>query len=108
MTYKELHDKVSRLAGGLSNSLGIRQGDRIIIYMPMIPEAVAAMLSCARIGAIHCVVFGGFSAVELGNRIKDSDAKAVITCSFGMEGSKKIFYKPIVDKAIELSGVKGV
>ena len=71
-----------------------------MIYMPMVPESVAAMLSCARIGAIHSVVFGGFAAPELANRIKDCQAKVVITCAFGMEGSKKIQYKPIVDEAI--------
>jgi propionyl-CoA synthetase len=65
--------------------------------MPMVPEAVAAMLACTRIGAIHSVVFGGFAAPELGSRIKDAKAKAVITCTFGMDGLKKILYKPIVD-----------
>ena len=77
-TYKELREKVSKFAGALTNQ-GIDKGDRVIIYMPMIPEAVVAMLACGRIGAIHSVVFGGFASNELANRIDDSKAKILIT-----------------------------
>ena len=74
--------------------------------MPMVPEAAVAMLACGRIGAIHSVVFGGFAAPELASRIKDANAKAIITCSFGMDGPKKIQYKPIVNEAIKLAEMK--
>jgi propionyl-CoA synthetase len=96
---------VSRLAGGLRERLGVLKGDRVIIYMPMVPEAVVSMLSCTRLGAIHSVVFGGFAAPELANRIRDSGSRVVITCSFGMDGPKRIEYKSIVDEAILLSGM---
>ena len=104
-TYRELRDKVARVAGGLT-SLGVGQGDRVIIYMPMIPEAVMAMLACARIGAIHSVVFGGFAAPELAKRIDDAKPKLVISASCGLEPGKVIAYKPLVDEAIELSAAK--
>lgn len=99
-SYRELTDLVARFAGVLK-SQGIGKGDRVIIYMPMIPEAVVAMLGCARIGAVHCVVFGGFAANELAVRIDDAEPKAVVTASCGIEVNRVIEYKPLVDKAIE-------
>ncbi len=100
ITYQQLHDEVSRLANGLL-SLGITQGDRVIIYMPMIPEASIAMLACARIGAIHSVVFGGFSAEALRDRINDTGARLVITADGGMRGGRAVPLKAAVDKALE-------
>ncbi len=99
-TYHELTDQVARFAGVLQ-AQGVGPGDRVIIYMPMVPEAVIAMLACARIGAIHCVVFGGFAAHELAVRITDATPKVVITASCGIEVSKVIPYKPLVDRAID-------
>lgn len=101
-SYGELRDLVARFAGGL-RSLGVERGDRVIIYMPMIPEAVIAMLACARLGAIHSVVFGGFAPAELAIRIDDAKPKTIITASSGIEVSKRIDYKPLVDAAIELA-----
>jgi propionyl-CoA synthetase len=101
-TYRELTDEVARFAGVLAG-LGIAKGDRVIIYMPMVPEAVVAMLACARIGAIHSVVFGGFAANELATRIDDSGAKAVVSASCGIEIQKVIAYKPLLDAAISLA-----
>lgn len=98
-TYQELKTWVARFAAGLQ-SLHIGKGDTVIIYMPMIPEAVVAMLACARIGAIHSVVFGGFAPHELAMRIDDAHPKAIITASYGIEFDKIIHYKPLVDKAI--------
>lgn len=105
LSYNELTDSVARFAGVLKNQ-GIEKGDRVIIYMPMIPEAVIAMLGCARIGAVHCVVFGGFAAHELAVRIDDAAPKAVITASCGIEVNRVIEYKPLVDKAIEQAAHK--
>ena len=102
ITYSELKDQVSIFAGALINQ-GIKKGDRVIIYMPMIPEAVIAMLACGRIGAIHSVVFGGFAANELASRIDDSKAKIILSASCGYEPSKTIAYKPLLKKAIELA-----
>ncbi|WP_434049318.1 propionyl-CoA synthetase [Marinobacter salarius] len=99
-TYNELTRAVAIFAGALQDR-GIIKGDRVILYMPMIPEAVIAMLGCARIGAIHSVVFGGFASNELAVRIDDAKPKAVITASCGIEVSKVIEYKPLVDKAID-------
>ena len=99
-TYNELTRAVATFAGALQDR-GITNGDRVILYMPMIPEAVIAMLGCARIGAIHSVVFGGFASNELAVRIDDAKPKAVITASCGIEVSKVIEYKPLVDKAID-------
>jgi propionyl-CoA synthetase len=107
-TFRELHDNVSRLGGLMSESFGVEKGDRVIIYMPMIPEAIFAMLACARIGAIHSVVFGGFAAKELGSRITDARPKLIISASCGIEPHKTLDYKIILDKAIELSGVSGI
>ncbi|HEY94819.1 MAG TPA: propionyl-CoA synthetase [Dehalococcoidia bacterium] len=102
ITYGELLKQVSKLAGALSNK-GIVKGDRIIIYMPMIPEAVVTMLACARIGAIHSVVFGGFSPDELAVRIEDAQPKVIISASCGIEGEKTIEYHTFLNRAIELS-----
>ncbi|ANE50376.1 propionyl-CoA synthetase [Flavisolibacter tropicus] len=101
-TYTELKNAVAQFAGGL-HSLGITKGDTVVIYMPVIPEAAIAMLACARIGAIHSVVFGGFAPHELSIRIDDAQPKAVISASYGIEVDKVIPYKPLVDEAINLS-----
>lgn len=102
ISYKELLEKVSTFAGGLQ-SLGVTKGDTVVIYMPMIPEAAVAMLACARIGAIHSVVFGGFAPHELAIRIDDAKPKVLITASGAIEGAKTLAYKPLVDSAIEQS-----
>ncbi len=99
-SYRELTDKVAQFAGAL-DSLNVRKGDRVIIYMPMIPEAVIGMLACARIGAVHSVVFGGFASHELAVRIDDAKPKAILTASCGIEIQKVIPYKPLVDAAID-------
>ena len=99
-TYEELRSKVSKFAGALKVQ-GVNKGDRVIIYMPMIPEAVVAMLACARIGAIHSVVFGGFASNELASRIDDSKAKLLVTASCGFEPGRTVEYKPLVDEAIK-------
>lgn len=104
-SYKELLDKVSLFAGALQK-YGIKKGDRVIIYMPMIPEALYAMLACARIGAIHSVVFGGFAPNELAIRIDDAKPKLIVSASCGVEGKKVIEYKPLLDKAIEIANHK--
>jgi len=101
-TYSELRDQVAAFAGVLK-SQGVEKGDRVIVYMPMIPQAAIAMLACARIGAIHSVVFGGFAAKELATRIDDAKPKAMVSASCGIEGSKVIAYKPLLDEAIEFS-----
>ncbi len=101
-SYNELKNKVSKFAGALLNQ-NVKKGDRVIIYMPMIPEAVIAMLACSRIGAIHSVVFGGFASNELASRIDDSKAKILITASCGFEPGRTVEYKPLVDEAIKLS-----
>ena len=99
-TYLELRDEVARFAGVL-RALGVERGDRVVIYLPMVPEAVVAMLACARLGAVHSVVFGGFAAHELALRIDDARPKVVVSASCGIEGSRLIPYKPILDAAIE-------
>ncbi|UWQ97829.1 propionyl-CoA synthetase [Rhodobacteraceae bacterium S2214] len=99
ITYADLLDRVSRVAGVLA-AKGIEKGDRVVIYMPMIPEALVAMLACARIGAVHSVVFGGFAAHELAVRIDDATPKAILAASCGIEGQKVIPYKPLLDGAI--------
>ena len=104
-TYKELLTKTEKIAGALQEH-GIKKGDRVLIYMPMIPEAVASMLACARLGAIHVVVFGGFAPNELATRINDSRPKIIIAGSCGIEPGKIIEYKPMLDKAIELAKYK--
>ena len=99
-TYEELKVKVSKFAGALKDQ-GVNKGDRVIIYMPMIPEAVIAMLATARIGAIHSVVFGGFASSELASRIDDSKAKVLVTASCGFEPGRTVEYKPLVDEAVK-------
>jgi len=101
-TFREMRDAVAQLAGVLV-ARGVSAGDRVIIYMPMIPEAAMAMLACARIGAIHSVVFGGFAANELAVRIDDATPKAILTASCGIEGARIIEYKPLLDAAIDLA-----
>lgn len=101
-TYKELLADVAQFAGGLSR-LGVKKGDRVIIYMPMIPQAAIAMLACARLGAVHSVVFGGFAANELAVRIDDAKPVAIVTASCGIEGSKVLPYKPLVDEAVKIA-----
>jgi len=102
ITYAELKDKVAHLAGALV-AKGVTKGDRVIVYMPMVPEALVAMLACARIGAVHSVVFGGFAANELAVRIDDAKPKAILAASCGLEPNRVVEYKPLIDGAIELS-----
>jgi propionyl-CoA synthetase len=102
LTFRELRDEVARFAGVLAG-LDVRRGDRVVIYMPMVPEAVVAMLACARLGAVHSVVFGGFAAHELALRIDDAAPKVVVSASCGIEVNRVVEYKPILDKAIELA-----
>ncbi|RZL97888.1 MAG: propionyl-CoA synthetase, partial [Sphingomonas sp.] len=104
-TYREMQDRVARLAGALS-ARGVGYGDRVVIYMPMIPSAVVAMLACARLGAIHSVVFGGFAAAELAKRIEDATPKAILSASCGLEPGRVVAYKPLLDAAIEQSAHK--
>jgi propionyl-CoA synthetase len=101
-TYAELTDHVATFAAVLQG-LGVNKGDRVVVYMPMIPEAVVTMLACARIGAIHSVVFGGFASAELASRINDAKPVAVVSASCGLEPGRVVAYKPLLDKAIELS-----
>ncbi|MGO9140590.1 MAG: propionyl-CoA synthetase [Streptosporangiaceae bacterium] len=105
LTYRQLLDEVARFAGVLRD-LGTGAGDRVVIYMPMVPEAIVAMLACARLGAVHSVVFGGFAAPELAARIDDAAPKVVVSASCGIETSRVLEYMPILDKAIELSSRK--
>jgi propionyl-CoA synthetase len=102
ITYAELQDQVARCAGALL-ALGVTKGDRVIVYMPMVPEAAVAMLGCARIGAIHSVVFGGFSARELATRIDDAKPKVMVAGSCGIEPNRVVHYKPLLDSAINLA-----
>ena len=101
-TYRELRDEVATFAGALAG-LGVGKGDRVIIYMPMIPQAAVAMLACARLGAVHSVVFGGFAANELAVRINDAKPKVIVSASCGIEVSRIIPYKPLLDEAIRLA-----
>jgi propionyl-CoA synthetase len=102
-TYRELRDLVARFAGALAD-LGVGVGDRVVIYMPMVPEAAVAMLACARLGAVHSVVFGGFAPHELAIRIDDARPKVVVSASCGIEGTRVIEYKPLLDRALDLAG----
>ena len=102
-TFRELRDLVARFAGAMA-ARGVGKGDRVIIYMPMVPEAAVAMLACARLGAIHSVVFGGFAASELATRIDDAKPKIIVSASCGIEPGRIVAYKPLLDKAIELAG----
>ena len=104
-TYREVRDEVARFAGALT-ALDVKKGDRVIIYMPMVPEAIVAMLACARIGAIHSVVFGGFAPNELAKRIADAKPKVIVSASCGLEPGRTIPYKPMLDEAIALSPFK--
>jgi propionyl-CoA synthetase len=101
-SYAELHAEVQRMAACLL-ALGVKQGDRVLIYMPMIPEAAFAMLACVRIGAIHCVVFGGFASVSLASRIDDAEPALVISADAGSRAGKVIAYKPLLDEALRMS-----
>ena len=101
-TFHQLKDEVAKLAGGLK-SLGLKKGDTAIVYMPMIPQTLFAMLACARLGVIHNVVFGGFAPQELVVRIDDCQPKVMITATAGVEITKRIPYLPLVEKAIELA-----
>lgn len=101
-SYSELTDWVAKAAGALTE-LGVSKGDRVIIYMPMVPETAVAMLACARIGAVHSVVFGGFAAPELAVRIDDATPKVILSASCGIEFDKVIEYKPLLDRAVELA-----
>ncbi len=105
ITYRDLQSRVASLAGAL-RAKGVEKGDRVIIYMPMVPEALEAMLACSRLGAIHSVVFGGFAAHELAVRIDDCTPKAIIASSCGLEPGRIVQYKPLLDRAIELAAHK--
>jgi len=102
LTYAELRDEVARFAGALAG-LGVGKGDRVVVYMPMVPEAVIAMLACARLGAVHSVVFGGFAARELAVRIDDARPVVVLAASCGIEPSRVVAYKPLLDEALHLA-----
>ena len=102
-TYDELLDQVARFAGVLKEC-GVGMGDRVIVYMPMIPEAVISMLACARIGAIHSVVFGGFAAKELATRVTDAEPKLIVSATCGIEGSRVIPYLPLMEEALDIAG----
>ena len=102
ISFRELQERTARLAGTLKE-LSVNKGDRVIIYMPMIPETVVAMLACARLGAVHSVVFGGFAANELAVRIDDCQPKAILTASCGIEGDRVIPYKPLLDEALDIA-----
>jgi propionyl-CoA synthetase len=101
-SYAQLLERTAKLAGAIA-ALGVSKGDRVLIYMPMVPEAVMAMLACARLGAVHCVVFGGFAAQQLSQRIDDARPTLIISASCGLEPGRIIAYKPLLDEAIEMS-----
>src|SRR5260221_5850716 len=104
-TYAQLLHEVKTLAA-IMQDFGVAKGDRVILYMPMVPEAVVAMLACARIGAVHSVVFGGFAAKELATRIEDAKPKLMFSASCGLQPDRLVQYKPLLDEAIKLSSVK--
>jgi propionyl-CoA synthetase len=104
-SFAELHAEVQRMAASLQ-SLGVKKGDRVLVYMPMIPEAAFAMLACARIGAIHSVVFGGFASVSLASRIDDAEPAVIVSADAGSRGGKVVAYKPLLDEAISLASHK--
>ena len=104
-SYRELLAEVALFAGVLA-AQGVSKGDRVVIYMPMVPETLIAMLACARLGAIHSVVFGGFASNELAVRLDDAEPKVVVAASCGVEPSRVVPYKPLLDKAIELANYK--
>ena len=105
LTYAELLNEVKTLAA-IMQDFGVAKGDRVILYMPMVPEAVVAMLACARLGAVHSVVFGGFAAKELATRIEDAKPKLIFSASCGLEPGRIVSYKPLLDEAIQLSSAK--
>src|SRR6266478_6647499 len=105
ITYAELLREVQTLAAVMAD-FGVTKGDRVILYMPMVPEAMVAMLACARIGAVHSVVFGGFSAKELATRIDDAKPKLILSASCGIEAARVVPYKPLLDAAIDLAKEK--
>ena len=105
LTYAEMLAEVKTLAA-IMPDFGVAKGDRVILYMPMVPEAVVAMLACARIGAVHSVVFGGFAAKELATRIEDAKPKLIFSASCGLEPGRIVQYKPLLDEAIRLSSIK--
>ena len=107
LSYRQLLDEVARF-GGVLRGLGVGKGDRVVIYMPMIPEAVVAMLACARTGAVHSVVFGGFAARELAVRIDDAAPKVVVSASCGIEVSRIVEYKPILAQASIATTASGI
>ena len=104
-SFRELHAEVQHTAAMLQ-ALGVRQGDRVLLYMPMVAEAVFTMLACARIGAIHSVVFGGFASVSLASRIEDAQPRVIVSADAGSRGGKVLAYKPLLDEAIRLSSHK--
>jgi propionyl-CoA synthetase len=104
-SFRELHAEVQRMAAALL-SLGVKQGDRVLVYMPMIPEAAFAMLACARIGAVHSVVFGGFASLSLASRIDDAQPTVIVSADAGMRSGKVVAYKPLLDEAIRLAETK--
>src|SRR5262249_23145424 len=105
LTYQALQHETKVLAGVLRN-LGVGKGDRVVLYMPMVPEAIIAMLACAGIGGVHSVVFGGFAPTELATRIDDAKPKVILSASCGLEPGRIVKYKPLLDEAIELSAHK--
>src|ERR1700738_4750813 len=105
LTYRGMLHEVKTLAAIMAD-FGVAKGDRVILYMPMVPEAVVAMLACARIGAVHSVVFGGFAAKELATRIEDAKPKLIFSASCGLDPGRIVHYKPLLDEAIRLSSVK--
>src|SRR6266576_4278305 len=106
ISYAALQTKTETLAGILKHHFGVQKGDRVILYMPMVPEALVAMLACARLGAVHSVVFGGFAPKELATRIDDAKPKVILSASCGIEAARVIAYKPLLDAAIELANHK--
>src|SRR5580658_4922033 len=105
LTYAEMLHEVQTL-GAVMQDFGVGKGDRVILYMPMVPQAMIAMLACARIGAVHSVVFGGFAAKELATRLEDAQPKLIFSASCGLEPGRIVQYKPLLDEAIKLSSVK--
>lgn len=105
VTYRELQDQVARCAGVLAQ-MGVTHGDRVLLYMPMVPEAVVGMLACARLGAVHSVVFGGFASVELAKRIDDAQPKVLLSASCGLEPTRTVNYKPLLDAAMDAASHK--
>src|SRR5436305_3269201 len=102
-TYRQLMDETARVAGAFAR-LGVGRGDRVVIYMPMVPEAVMAMLACARLGAVHSVVFGGFAATELASRIEDCRPGLIVAASCGIEPTRIVEYGPLLNHALEIAG----